>query len=105
MTVRSDILDTMIDLPGKKILKIAHTHGAISVRIFGSRARGDARPDSDLDLLITTAPGTSLLDLGAMQQELEDLLGVRVDIVTEGGLRHPRLREYILAEAKPLVAA
>jgi predicted nucleotidyltransferase len=49
----------MIELPAEKILSVAHRHGATEVRIFGSRARGDARPDSDLDLLVTVQPGTS----------------------------------------------
>ena len=97
----------MLDINGievEEVLRVAKSHGATSVRVFGSRARGDARSDSDLDLLITARPGTSLLDVIAMQQDLEDLLGLKVEVVTEPAL-HPLLRDDILAEAKPLVAA
>lgn len=94
----------MSKLPGAEIIRIAKSHGAISVKVFGSRARGDARPNSDLDLLITVRPGTSLLDVIAIQQDLEDLLGIPVEVLTERAL-HPLLRDSILAEAKLLVAA
>jgi uncharacterized protein len=90
-------------LPVSDILRVAHAHGAFRVRLFGSRARGDARGDSDLDLLIGLEPGRSLLDLVAIKQDLEDLLGYSVDVVTEGGLS-PYLRERVLAEALPLTA-
>jgi predicted nucleotidyltransferase len=94
----------MEELPAEEILRVAKSHGAITVKVFGSWARGDARPDSDLDLLVTVGPGTSLLDVIAMQQDLEDLLAVPVEILTEPAL-HPLLRDSILAEAKALVAA
>jgi hypothetical protein len=90
-------------LPAGEILRVAHSHGARTVRVFGSRARGDARDDSDLDLLIGLEPGRSLLDIVAIKQDLEDLLGYPVDVVTEGGLS-PYLRERILAEARALTA-
>ena len=90
-------------LPVAEILRIAQSHGARTVRVFGSRARGDARDDSDLDLLVGLEPGRSLLDIVAIKQDLEDLLGYPVDVVTEGGLS-PYLRERILAEALPLTA-
>ena len=90
-------------LPVVEILRVAHAHGASTVRVFGSRARGDSRSDSDLDLLIALEPGRSLLDIVAIKQDLEDLLGYSVDVVTEGGLS-PYLRDRILAEALPLTA-
>lgn len=69
--------------------------------MFGSVARGDARDDSDIDLLVDMEPGRTLLDLVALSRELEERLGRRVDVVTKGGLS-PHLRDRILAEAIPL---
>jgi len=69
--------------------------------VFGSWARGEAGPDSDLDLLINVEPGTSLLDMIGLQQALEDLVGGKVDVLTEDGIS-PYVKERILAEARPL---
>lgn len=91
------------DLPTADILRVARSHGALSVRVFGSRARGEQSADSDLDLLVSMEPGRSLLDVIAIRQDLEDVLGYSVDVVTEGGLS-PYLRERILAEARTLTA-
>ena len=71
------------------------------MRIFGSVARGDAGPDSDLDLLVDMQPGKGLLDMGGLLMDLQDLLGCRVDVVTKKGLRD-RIRERVLREAVPL---
>lgn len=95
---------TLADLPVKEILEIAHRYGATSVKVFGSRARGDARPDSDLDLLVEVVEETSLLEVIGMQNALSELLGIKVEVATPGAL-HPMLREDILREAKPLDAA
>ena len=84
-----------------QILALAERSGAGEVRVFGSVARGDATEDGDVDLLITTRGGCSLLDLGGLLEDLQDLLGCRVDLVTEDGLK-PRLREQVLKEAIPL---
>lgn len=83
------------------ILRLAAQYGARNVRIFGSVARGEARPDSDVDVLVDLEPGRSLFDLGGLLMELQDLLGCRVDVVTEQGLR-PRIRARVLREAVPL---
>ena len=79
----------------------ARDHGVHEMRIFGSRARGEAHEGSDLDLLVRMEDGRNLWDLAGFRMELEDLLGCRVDVVTEGALS-PYLRDRILAEAVPL---
>jgi len=84
-----------------EILSLAERYRAGEVRVFGSVARGDNSAASDVDLLITTRPGCSLFDLGGLLEDLQDLLGCRVDLVTEDGLK-PRLREHVLREAVPL---
>ncbi len=84
-----------------EILKIAHKYGAFNVRVFGSVARGDADDQSDLDLLVDMQPGRSLLDLGGVWSELNQLMGRKVDIVTEQGLRD-RIRGQVLREARSL---
>ena len=83
------------------VLRTAARHGARNVRMFGSVARGEAGPDSDLDLLVELEKGRSLLDHAALVIELETLLGCRVDVATEQGLR-PRIRDRVLSEAVPL---
>ncbi|MBA2510837.1 MAG: nucleotidyltransferase family protein [Rubrobacteraceae bacterium] len=84
-----------------EILRIAAEHGARDVRVFGSVARGEADPKSDVDFLVELEAGRSLLDLGGLQMELESLLGCRVDVVTVRGLK-ARIRERVLREAVPV---
>ena len=84
-----------------EILRIAARYGVRRVRLFGSVSRGDARPDSDIDLLVELAPGRSLLDQVGFQQDVEELLGLPVDVVVEGGIS-PYLEASILNEAQPL---
>jgi len=91
----------MLEAKREDVLRLAKLRGARAVRVFGSIARGDAAPDSDIDLLVDVEPGRSLLDIVGLWQDLETLLGRRVDLVTEGGLS-PYLRNSILREAKPL---
>jgi predicted nucleotidyltransferase len=67
------------------------------VRIFGSLARGEAREDSDIDILVDLEPGRSLFDLGGLLMDLQKLLAQKVDVVTEKGLR-PRIRDRVLKE-------
>lgn len=83
------------------INRIAAAHGAQNVRVFGSVRRGEANSSSDLDLLVEMSEGRSLFDLIALGDELEEALGVEVDVVTEGSLS-PYLRDRILAEAVAL---
>jgi predicted nucleotidyltransferase len=84
-----------------EILRIAASHGARDVRVFGSLARGEARSDSDIDILVKLDPGRSLLDIIAIKQDLEDLLGCDVDVVTEAAIS-PYIREEVLREAVSL---
>jgi uncharacterized protein len=85
----------------REILDLAARHGARNIRVFGSVARGDDGPDSDVDLLVDVEPGRTLLNVIAFEQDLQELLGRRVDVLTEGGLS-PYLRERILGEAASL---
>lgn len=74
---------------------------AANPRIFGSTLHGDNGEDSDLDLLVDALPGATLFDLGGLQNELEQLMGVRVDLVTPRDLP-VKFRDSVLAEAKPV---
>lgn len=84
-----------------EILAIASRYGIENIRVFGSVMRGDDNSRSDIDLLVDVKDGSSLFDLGGAVVEIQDLLGRKVDIVTENGL-HWYLREKILKEAKYL---
>ena len=94
-------LEALIRSKREEILALAARHGASNVRVFGSVARGEAGPGSDIDLLVTLEDHRSLLDLVALWQDLEDLLGCEVDVVTERGLKE-RMRERVLREAVAL---
>ncbi|TWI66058.1 hypothetical protein LZ24_02908 [Desulfobotulus alkaliphilus] len=96
-------MDTSHLLKNKReeILRISRQHGAKNIRVFGSVARNQDGPDSDIDILVDLDQGRSLMDLGGMSIELETLLGQKVDIVTEKGL-HWYLKEKIIREARPL---
>lgn len=83
------------------ILAIAGKHGACNVRVFGSAARGEAGPDSDVDLLVDVLPVHSAWFPGGLLIELEQLLGRKVDIVEPDGL-HWYIRDKVLSEAVPL---
>lgn len=84
-----------------EVIALAARHGVSDIRVFGSRARGEARPDSDVDLLVRIEHGRGMFDIGRLLLDLEALLGCKVDLVTEGALHHT-LREQILGEATPL---
>ena len=94
-------IDQVLQERRTDILRVARAHGATRVRVFGSIARGEAGPGSDLDLLVDLEPGRSLLHLIALKQDLEDLLGRDVDVVTEAAVR-PYARDDVLREAVPL---
>jgi predicted nucleotidyltransferase len=85
----------------REILEIAARHGAGQVRVFGSVARGEAREDSDIDLLVSPGPVTSAWFPAGLMLDLQELLGREVDVVSEKGL-HWYIRDRILSEAVPL---
>jgi len=81
-----------------EILQIAAKHGARNVRIIGSVARGEAGPESDIDFLVEFEPGRSLLDHAALLLDLESLLGRKVDVASQRGLRK-RVQHQVHQEA------
>ena len=83
------------------IKRIAARHGAHNIRVFGSVARGEAGPESDIDILIDVGPTTSSWFPAGLILDLEDLLGRRVEVITEKAL-NPELRDHVLREAIPL---
>lgn len=85
----------------QEILAVAAKYGAYNIRIFGSVARGEADAESDVDFLVEMEAGRSLLDLGGLLMELQDLLKCPVDVVTQKGLRK-RIRDQVLREAVQL---
>ena len=88
-------IDVLLREKREQILQIAQKHGARNVRVFGSVAKGKVRAGSDVDLLVEMEPGRSLLDMIAIKQDLEDLLGRKVDVVTEAAVS-PYIRESVL---------
>ena len=94
-------LEDLIRARRDEILSVAARHGAYNVRVFGSLVRGEAHEDSDVDLLVDMEPGRSLLDHSELLQDLQELLGRKVDVLTEGSI-YWLLRRRILREARPL---
>lgn len=90
---------TLSDIRARRdeILKVAARYGASDVRLFGSVVHGQAGPDSDVDILVRLEKGRSLIDHIALMQDLQALLGVKVDLVTERSL-HPAIRDRVLSE-------
>jgi predicted nucleotidyltransferase len=91
----------LIRVKREQIRRIAAQHGARNIRVFGSVARGDARPDSDVDFLIEVGAETSSWFPAGLILDLENLLGRRVEVVTERGL-NSLIREDVLREAVPV---
>ena len=94
-------LDTLQREKRTEILRLAEMHGCRNVRVFGSVATGENRADSDLDLLVDLEPGRTLFDVGALLEDLKDLLHLEVD-VHDARCLHPHIRNRVLAEAVPL---
>jgi predicted nucleotidyltransferase len=94
-------LEALLRAKRDEILQICAKYGARNVRVFGSVARGEADEQSDIDLLVEFEPNRSLLDHAGLWVELQELLGVKVDVVSERGLK-PRIRQRVLQEAIPL---
>jgi predicted nucleotidyltransferase len=84
-----------------QIIAVAKRYGASDVRLFGSLARGDANEASDVDLVVRFEPGRSLFDQGGLLMDLRELLGVKVDVVSEGALTG-RFGQVVRNEAVPL---
>jgi predicted nucleotidyltransferase len=93
----SEVLRKNLDF----IRSVALLHRTENLRVFGSILRGEDTEDSDLDLLVDPLPGATLLDLGAIQIELQEFLGIAVDILTPGDLPK-KFREQVLSEAVPV---
>ena len=94
-------LDTLRAEKRAEILRLAELHGCRNVRVFGSVASGENKPGSDVDFLVDLEKGRGLLDLGGLLSDLQNLLGVEVDLI-ESGCIHPYIRDRVLAEATPL---
>ena len=88
----------LIETHRAELLALARRRGIERVRVFGSMARGDGGDDSDVDLLVVLPPGSSGLALGGLLMDAQELLGRRVDIVTEAAL-HPALRDHVIKTA------
>ncbi|MBI5713596.1 MAG: nucleotidyltransferase family protein [Chloroflexi bacterium] len=98
---KAENINDILKSKREDILRVAAKRGARNVRIFGSVARGEATPTSDVDFLVDMEPNRSLLDMGGLLMDLQKLLDRKVDIVTERSL-HWYIRDRVVAEAKPL---
>ena len=94
-------MHALIETHRAELLALARRRGITGVRVFGSMSRGNGSDSSDVDLLVTLSPGTSGLALGGLLLDAQELLGRRVDVVTEASL-HPALRDHVLSSAVPL---
>ncbi|ALS59473.1 nucleotidyltransferase family protein [Pandoraea norimbergensis] len=91
----------VLQLKRAAVREAVERYHTVNPRVFGSVLRGTDRDDSDLDLLVDALPGTTLFDLGGLQDELESMLGVHVDVLTPADLPL-KFRAQVLAEARPV---
>ncbi|MCL6643002.1 MAG: nucleotidyltransferase family protein [Candidatus Bipolaricaulota bacterium] len=94
-------LKELLQAKREEILRVCAKYGARNVRVFGSVARGEADERSDIDLIVEFEPGRSLLDHAGLWLELQELLGCKVDVVSDRGIK-PRIHKRVLREAIPL---
>jgi len=94
-------IEEELDKKRLEIERLAARHGAFNVRVFGSVVRGESTPESDIDFLVDTEPRTSSWFPAGLILDLEELLGRRVEVVTQKGLS-PLIRDRVLKEAVPL---
>jgi predicted nucleotidyltransferase len=97
-------MTTQLASTAEQVRPILERYGVKKAGVFGSFVRGEASPESDLDLVVEMPPGSSLLELVGLQQEISDLLGIEVDAGTYQAL-HPQLRDRILAEEVRILGA
>jgi len=95
-------MKTHIEQVKRKILPVLQRYDVVRAAIFGSLARGETKQGSDIDILVEFAGEKSLLDLAGLKIELEESLGVRVDVLTYGSL-HPLLKDRVLSEQKVIL--
>jgi hypothetical protein len=100
------ILTSGIELPTGRIADVCRRYEVQELSVFGSAARGDLRPESDIDILVDFKPGAriGLVKFASLNEELEGLLGRTVDLVTKPGLK-PRVRPHVLGEAQLVYSA
>ena len=100
------ILTSGIELPTDRIADVCRRYDVQELSVFGSAARGDLKPESDIDMLVDFKPGAriGLVKFASLNDELQDLLGRRVDLVTKPGLK-PRVRPHVLREAQLVYSA
>ena len=87
VTTASRTLRQLVEQRREDVERVARSHGGERIRLIGSVARGDEHPASDVDFLVRFGPGASLFDQAGLVHDLEQLLGVHVDVISEGGLR------------------
>ncbi len=90
-----------LDCKRNAIREATQRYRAVNPRVFGSVLHGTDQEGSDFDLLVDALPGTTLFDLGSLQEELESMLGVPVEVLTPTDLP-PKFRTQVLAEAQPV---